>query len=198
MRSLSKAIPISRLGALVVATFALTGAAGRALAAPSTMAAGPLNDAQIAGHVLAFNRAEVQTAQAVKGKLSTPPVWQLAQRVSVDDSAIDQQLGALAGPNQSSDSAGVADGQTAAAIFSNLSGDDLEKAYVDREIQTHQTMLNVLDGQLIPSAKSEALQRRLSDVRAETAAQLADAQKVQHTLKVNDLMALPPDPVGTL
>jgi hypothetical protein len=35
-------------------------------------------------------------------------------------------------------------------------------------------------------------------VRAETAAQLADAQKVQHTLKVNDLMALPPDPVGTL
>jgi putative membrane protein len=162
------------------------------------MAAGPLNDAQIAGHVLAFNRAEVQTAQAVKGKLSTPPVWQLAQRVSVDDSAIDQQLGALAGPNQSPDSAGVADGQTAAAIFSNLSGDDLEKAYVDREIQTHQTMLNVLDGQLIPSAKSEALQRRLSDVRAETAAQLADAQKVQHTLKVNDLMALPPDPVGTL
>jgi predicted outer membrane protein len=196
MKTRSKTIPISRLGALVVATFALTGAAGRALAAPSTMAAAPLDDAQIAGRVLAFNRAEVQTADAVKGKLSTPPVWQLAQRVSVDDSAIDQRIDALA--KQSSPSTGAGDREAAAADFSNLSGDDLEKAYVARVIQTHQAMLNVLDGQLIPSAKGEDLLRRLTDVRAETAAQLDDAQKVQHTLKVNDLMSLPPDSVGTL
>jgi predicted outer membrane protein len=196
MKTRSKTIPISRLGALVVATFALTGAAGRALAAPSTMAAAPLDDAQIAGRVLAFNRAEVQTADAVKGKLSTPPVWQLAQRVSVDDSAIDQRIDALA--KQSSPSTGAGDGEAAAADFSNLSGDDLEKAYVARVIQTHQAMLNVLDGQLIPSAKGEDLLRRLTDVRAETAAQLDDAQKVQHTLKVDDLMSLPPDSVGTL
>jgi predicted outer membrane protein len=196
MKTRSKTIPISRLGALVVATFALTGAAGRALAAPSTMAAAPLDDAQIAGRVLAFNRAEVQTADAVKGKLSTPPVWQLAQRVSVDDSAIDQRIDALA--KQSSPSTGAGDREAAAADFSNLSGDDLEKAYVARVIQTHQAMLNVLDGQLIPSAKGEDLLRRLTDVRAETAAQLDDAQKVQHTLKVDDLMSLPPDSVGTL
>lgn len=196
MKTLSKTIPISRLGALVVATIALTGAAGRALAAPSRMPAAPLDDAQIAGRVLAFNRAEVQTADAVKGKLSTPPVWQLAQRVSVDDSAIGPQIDALA--KQGSASAGAADGEAAAADFSNLSGDDLEKAYVARVIQTHQAMLNVLDGQLIPSAKGEDLLRRLTDVRAETAAQLDDAQKVQHTLKVDDLMSLPPDSVGTL
>jgi putative membrane protein len=198
MKTLSKTIRISRLGTLVVATFALTGAAGRAMAAPSTPAAGSLDDAQIADRVLAFNEAEVQTADAVRGKLSTPPVWQLAQRMTVDDSAIDQKLSAFAGKNQQSGSDGVAHGQAAGADLSNLSGDALEKAYVDREIQTHQAMLNTIDSQLIPNAKSEDLQRRLNDVRAETQAQLEEAQKVQHTLRVTELMNLPPDPVGTL
>jgi putative membrane protein len=198
MKTLSKTVRISRLGTLVVATFALTGAAGRAMAAPSTPPTGSLDDAQIAGRVLAFNRAEVQTADAVKGKLSTPPVWGLAQRMTVDDSAIDEKLGALAGKSQQSDGDGVADGQAAGADLSNLSGDALEKAYVDREIQTHQAMLNTIDTQLIPSAKSEELQRRLNDVRAETAAQLEEAQKVQHALRVSELMNEPPDPVGTL
>src|ERR1700730_2552907 len=194
MKTLSKTVRLSRLGTLVVATFVLTGAAGRAMAAPSTQEAGPLDDAQIADRVLAFNRAEVQTADAVKRKLSTPPVWQLAQRMTVDDSAVDRQLGSLAGAGQQSGG----DGQAAGADLSSLSGDALEKAYVDREIQTHQTMLNALDGQLIPSAKSEDLRRRLNDVRAQTAAQLEEAQRGQHTLKVNELLAQPPDPVGTL
>ncbi len=164
MKTRSKMIRISRLGTLVVATFALTGAAGRALAAPSTPQPGSLDDAQIAGRVLAFNQAEVQTADAVRGKLSTPPVWQLAQRMTVDDSAIDQKLSALAGKNQQSGSDGVAHGQAAGADLSNLSGDALENAYVDREIQTHQAMLNTIDSQLIPNAKSEDLQRRLNQI----------------------------------
>src|SRR5258708_9932233 len=111
MKTRSKMIRISRLGTLVVATFALTGAAGRALAAPSTPQPGSLDDAQIAGRVLAFNQAEVQTADAVRGKLSTPPVWQLAQRLTVDDSAIDQKLSALAGKNQQAGSDASAHGQ---------------------------------------------------------------------------------------
>jgi putative membrane protein len=74
-----------------------------------------------------------------------------------------------------------------------LSGDALEKAYVDREVKTHQAMLAALDGQLIPSAKSEDLQRRLIELRAETAAHLQHAQDVQHGQKVRELMAQQPD-----
>src|ERR1700694_152940 len=101
------------LGTMLVATFVLAvGAAGRVMAAQSA-AAGSLDDAQIAQRVLAFGRAEVQTANAVKTKLSSPPVWQLAQRMSVDDAALDQKFATLAAANQRSESAGAADGGVA-------------------------------------------------------------------------------------
>jgi putative membrane protein len=202
----SKTVRISRLGTLVVATFVLTaGAARRAMAAPDAPAAGQLDDAQIVGRVLAFDRAEVQTAAAVKGKLVSTSAWQLAQRLTVDDSARDQQLNALATPNLgpeeaqtvASDSVGVAKGQTDGVEMANLSGAALDKAYVDREIMEHQSMLAALDGQLIPSAKAKGLRRQLIDLRAETAAQLEEAQNARHAQNVRETLAHAPDPVWT-
>ena len=159
------------------------------MAGPRTQEAAQLDDAQIAGRVLAFDRAEVQTAESVKGKLSSAPAWELAQRLTVDNSARDQQLEALAAPNQPSASNGVAGGTELA----NLTGDALDKAYVDREIKEHQAMLDALDSQLIPSAKSEVLQRQLVDVRAETAAQLEEARTAQHGQKNREILSQPED-----
>jgi putative membrane protein len=175
------------------------------MAAPDAPAAGQLDDAQIVGRVLAFERAEVRTAVAVRGKLSSTAAWQLAQRLTVDDSARDEQLKALAtrnlGPDQAhtvpSGSDGVAKGQADGVEMANLSGDALDKAYLDREIKEHRSMLAALDGQLIPSAKSEGLKRQLIDLRAETAAQLEEAQKVRHAQKVRETLAHAPDPVWT-
>jgi putative membrane protein len=170
--------------------FVLTaGAAGGVMAAPATPAAGQLDDAQIAGRILAFDRAEAQTAESVKGKLSSGPVWELAQRLTVDDSARDQQLEALAAPNQPSASDGVAGGPADGAELANLSGDALDKAYVDREVKEHQSLLAALDSQLIPSAKSEVLQRQLVDLRAETEAQLEQARRAQHEENVREIMS---------
>jgi putative membrane protein len=159
------------------------------MAAPE---AGQLDDAQIAGRVLAFDRAEVETAEAVKGKLSSGPAWQLAQRLTVDNSARDRELEALASPNQRSASDGVASGRAAGAELANLSGDALDKAYVAHEIEEHQSMLAALDSQLIPSARSEVLHRQLVDVRAETAAQLSEAQRAQHRQSDREIMDQPP------
>src|ERR1700694_1676857 len=136
-KTVNKTARISRLGTRGAAAFVLTaGAAGGVMAAPTTQEAGQLDDAQIAGRVLAFDRAEVQTAESVKGKLSSAPAWELAQRLTVDNSAREQQLEALAAPNQPSASNGVAGGTELA----NLTGDALDKAYVDREINEHQSM----------------------------------------------------------
>jgi putative membrane protein len=175
------------------------------MAAPSAPAAGQLDDAQIAGRVLAFDRAEVQTAAAVKGKLVSTAAWQLAQRLTVDDSARDQQVEALAVPNLGPEEAqtvpsgtdGLARVQADGVALANLSGDALDKAYVDREIKEHQSMLAAFDSQLIPSAKSERLQRQLIDLRAETAAQLEEAQNARHAQKVRETLAQAPDPVWT-
>ena len=193
-KTVSKTARISRLGTLAVATFVLTaGAAGAVMAGPRTQEAGQLDDAQIAGRVLAFDRAEVQTAEAVKGKLSSAPAWELAQRMTVDNTTRDQQLEALAAPNQPSASAGVAGGKADGTELANLSGEALDKAYVDREIKEHQSMLAALDSQLIPSAKSEVLQRQLVDLRAETAAQLEEAQVAQDGQKRREILSQPDD-----
>ena len=190
----SNTVRISSLGRLVVATVVLTaGAAGRAMAAPNAPAAGPLDDSQIVHRVVAFNRVEVQTADAVKGRLPSPPVWQLAQRMTVDDTNFDQKFEALAAAQQRSGGDGVADGSAVGVDLSQLSGDALEMAYVEREITTHTAMLAALDGQLIPGAKSEDLQRGLIDLRAETVAHLGHAQDVRHELKVRALMAIQPE-----
>jgi putative membrane protein len=87
----------------------------------------------------------------------------------------------------------VADGRADGAELANLSGDALDKAYVDREIKEHQSMLAALDSQLIPSAKSEVLQRQLVDLRAETAAQLEEARKAQHGQNEREILSQVPD-----
>jgi putative membrane protein len=195
-KTVRNAVRISSLGTLVVAAVVLAaGAAGPALAAPNTPAPSPVDDAQIAHRVVAFNRAEVRTAAAIKERIASPPVWQLAQRMTVEDAAFNQRFGSLAVAvlQSSGDGDGVVEGQAAGVDLSNLSGDALEKAYVDGEVKAHQTMLAALDDQLIPSAKSEELRRRLIDLRAATVAHLQHAQEVQHEQKVRDLMAQQPD-----
>jgi putative membrane protein len=194
VRRSRRTVRISKLATLAAAAFGLTaGVAARVMAAPQApQAAGQLDDAEIAGRVLAFDRAEVQTAEAVRPKLTSGPAWQLAQRLSVDNSARERDLEPLASPSQRAASDAVASGRAASAELVNLSGDALDKAYVAHEIEEHQSMLAALDNQLIPSARSEALQRQLVDVRAETAAQLAEAQKAQHSQKIREIMDQPP------
>jgi putative membrane protein len=193
-KTASKTVRLSRPATLILATVALAaGTAGPALAAPNAQPASPLDDAQIAHRVVDFNRAEVKTAAAIKERISSPPVWQLAQRMTVEDAAFNQRFGSLAVAVQQSSGDGSADGQAAGADFSRLSGDALEKAYVDREVKAHQAMLAALDGELIPSAKNEELHNRLIDLRAETVAHLQHAQEVQHEQKVRELMAQQPD-----
>jgi putative membrane protein len=182
------------LGPVLGATFVFTvGAAGRGMAAPNTPTAGSLDDARIAQRVLAFARAEVQTANAVKARLSSSGVWQLAQRMSVDDAALEQQFGTFADANPQSESARVAEGQAGGVDLSQLWGDPLETAYVEREISAHTAMLAALDGELIPSAKSEDLHRGLMDFRAETEAHLEHAKETRHDQKVRALMAVQPE-----
>ncbi len=85
------------------------------------------------------------------------------------------------------------EGRADGAELANLSGDALDKAYIDREIKEHQSMLAALDSQLIPSAKSEVLQRQLVDLRAETAAQLEEARRVQHEQNQREILSQEPD-----
>jgi putative membrane protein len=163
--------------------------AGNAWADPTAPAAGKSDDAQVVQQVLNLNRSEERTADTVKGKISSPHVWQLAQRMNVDHAALDRKFASLAGATQQSTADRAGDGQGDGADLSNLAGNALEKAYVDREVKSHQTMLTALDRQLIPNAKNEELQRQLVDLRAEVAAHLDHAQSVRRAEEASEMAA---------
>ena len=170
-----KTIRITKVRTLAVAVLALTaGVAGRAMAAPGASAGSALDDAQIVRRVLALDRAEERRADAVKGKIASAAVWLLAERISLDDAALDQKFESLA------PGVGRAASPPEQPDLSNLSGDDLENAYVDREVESHKAMLATIDGELIPAAKGEELQGRLTDLRAAVATHLQAAENVKY------------------
>ena len=170
---------ISKARGIALAVVTLTaGFAGRALA-DSTAPTGPIDDARIVSRVLAMNRAEERTAGAVKGKLVSAAVWQLADRIQSDYADLDRQFLPLAPGGGESIEDRVVDAKEPADL-SNLSGDALDKAYVEREVETHSAMLASLDRELIPAANDPALRQRLADLRADLAAQLQQARSVQH------------------
>jgi len=182
-----KMLSISKSGLIALAVSAVSlWSAGRAWADPTAPSTGKLDDSQVVQRVLSLNRSEERTAEAVKGKLSSGPVWQLAQRMNVDHAALDRKFGAA---KQQSSNDGMADGQSDLTELSKLSGDALEKAYVDREVKSHQAMLTALDRDLIPNAKNDELQRRLIDLRGEVVAHLDHAQAVQHTESARQMAA---------
>jgi Domain of unknown function (DUF4142) len=168
-------------GAFALAAFTLgAGGAGRAMAESGASGPATLDDAQIAARVLALNRSDERMADAVKGKVVSIAVWQLAERISLDEAAVDEQFKGFVPADGRSDRTGIPDGRAEPMDLSNRSGDDLEQAYVDREVGSQQAMLATIDHELIPAARSGELQRRLADLRVEVAAHLQDAQNLQH------------------
>ena len=162
--------------AVILATFALTaGVAGRAMADPSAPVPGPKDDASIARWVVAVDQTEAQTAAAVKPKLVSPAVWSLAERIAVSHAAADGEFRDLA--TGGATAVDVVPGD--AADLASLSGDELEKAYVDREVQFHEKVLATLASDVIPRASSLALQDRLISFRTELESELQHARNVQ-------------------
>ena len=164
--------------AVVLAVFALTaGAAGRVMADPAAPAQNLTDDAGIARWVVAVDRAEEQAATAVRGKAVSVAVWQLAERIAVDHADVDREFRDLAaGGSTSIPSLPFDDGSD----LSRLSGDELENAYVDREVRFHEAVLAMLASDVIPNVSSLALRDRLMAFSTELESELRQARNVQY------------------
>jgi putative membrane protein len=64
-----------------------------------------------------------------------------------------------------------------------MTGRQLDSAYVAHQVQSHQTTLQALETTLIPNAKDPQVKALLEKARPAVAAHLADAQKLQGTLR---------------
>src|SRR5438270_4283831 len=151
VNTIAKQKSTSKILAMALAVTAIFfGLAGKARADEDASAAGTADDGQVVQQVLALDRFEEQTSQAVKPRLGSPEAWNLAERIDVDYTALDRQFGSLAEAAPESADTGVAD----IGGLSNLSGDALDKIYVAHEVKAHEAMLGAIDNQLPPAAKS--------------------------------------------
>jgi putative membrane protein len=176
----NRSVWVSKLRTVVIAAFAVTaGAAGRVMANPTAPAPSTADDAGIARWVVAVNQAEVQVSAAVKGKLVSVGVRQLADRIGADHADLEQKFQGLAGDGSASGSYTEIGGRADGADLSRLSGDELEKAYIDREVKFHEVVLARLNQDLIPSANNAALRDQLAVLSSELQAELQHARNVQ-------------------
>src|SRR5712691_4233165 len=181
METINYRIPILALASLIFAC-ALTSTSASPPRAASYQWPQSLNDTQIIQYVLGVDKAEMQAANATKGRLSSA-TWQLAQRMSVDHAALDQNFRSL-NPSTAEGRGEPLDPESLRDIakLRVLDGDQLAKAYVDDEVTFHQAVLAALDQKLMPNAKSEELKARLRELRADAAAHLEHAKQVQQTI----------------
>lgn len=146
------------------------------------------NDAQIAAIVVTANQVDIDAGKLAKGKTRTKSVRQFAQQMVTDHTSVNKSAGALVSklkvkpePNATSDSL-KKDGDDNLAKLKKMKGAAFDKAYIDHEVEYHQTVLDAVDKTLIPSAKNEELKALMVKVRPTFVAHLDHAKQLQSQL----------------
>ncbi len=147
--------------------------AGAAMAAPAAHArhaAAPLTDANIAAIVLAANTIDIDNGKVAEATSSDSSVKAFAQMMIHDHTSVNDKAKALAGslkltPKQNAASRSLVKSMTAKrAALARLKGGAFDKQYLDNEIAYHQAVIDMMNTQLIPSAKNAQLKDLLTSV----------------------------------
>lgn len=163
-----------------VATAPATPAAPAAPAAP--------NDAQIAHIAVTANSIDSAAGALARQKGSSKAVKDFGGDMVRDHGAVNKQAVALATklgvtPEDNPTSQSLKSG--ADQNVSNLQGKrgaDFDRAYIDHEVEYHQTVLDALDKTLIPNAQNAELKALLEKVRPNIDAHLQHAKQIQASL----------------
>jgi putative membrane protein len=163
------------------------GAAEIAAPAPSeTAAAAPaVTDPQIAHIAVTANTIDIEAGRVAEAKATRSEVRDFAQTMITDHTAVNEQAGALAQrlgvvPEDNDVSRSLQAGAAeAAAQLEGLSGAAFDSAYIEREVEYHQAVLDALDQTLIPSATNAELRTLLEQVRPAIAAHLEHARSLR-------------------
>ena len=158
-------------------------------AAAPAAPAGVVTDAQIAAIVLAANTVDSTAGALAQQKGTNAEVKQFGQTMVNDHGGVNKQAVALAGrlnltPEENPTSRQLTQGgEQSRAQLNGLSGAAFDRAYVDHEVEYHQTVLDAIDNTLIPGAQNAELKKLLTDTRPAVAAHLQMAKGLQTKLQ---------------
>jgi putative membrane protein len=162
---------------------------GQTAAATATSAAAPtLGDPQIAHVAVTANSIDSAMGALARPKAQNAQVRDFAQTMIRDHGAVNKQAIALATrlnvtPAENDVSRQLQQGaEQARADLGGKTGADFDRAYIDHEVQFHQTVLNALDNTLIPGSQNADLKALLQQVRPNIAAHRERARGIQGTL----------------
>lgn len=147
-----------------------------------------VTDPQIAHIVVTANSIDSAMGELAKTKARSPAVKSFAQTMITDHGAVNQQAVKLAQrlkvtPEANDVSRQLQQGADEAHTgLESKSGAEFDRAYMDREVQYHQAVLDALDQTLIPGAQNAELKALLQGARPAFAAHLARAKQVQGAL----------------
>lgn len=151
--------------------------------------ASKLTDPQIAAIVVAANSVDVDAGKFAKGKTKNAEIKKFAQQMVTDHTAVNKSAIELVTrlkvtPEENDTSMALKKGGIENINkLKTLKGKEFDKAYVDHEVNYHQTVLDAIDQALIPNAQNAELKALLEKVRPAIAAHLEHAQHIQSTLK---------------
>jgi putative membrane protein len=130
------------------------------------------------------------TAGALAAQKGTrDDVKQFGQRMVTDHGGVNKQAVALAGrlhltPEENPTSQQLTQGgQQNVNSLNGMSGAAFDRAYIDHEVEYHQTVLDAIDKTLLPSAQNADLKALLTQTRPAVAAHLEMAKNIQKQLQ---------------
>jgi putative membrane protein len=147
-----------------------------------------VNDAQIAHIAVTANSIDSALGELAKRKARGAAVKAFAQTMITDHGAVNKQAVQLAGrlnvtPEPNDVSRRLQQGaDTTRSDLEKKNGAAFDQAYIAREVQYHQAVLDALDQTLIPGAQNAELKTLLQNVRPAIAAHLARAKQLQGTV----------------
>jgi putative membrane protein len=147
-----------------------------------------LTDGSIADIALTADAIDSAAGKFALEKSKTKAVRDFAQTMIRDHSAVNQKAVALAqrlgvSPTDNDVSKQLKDGADQAhGQLAGLNGAEFDRAYMDREIAYHQSVLDALDNTLIPGAQNAEFKQFLSSIRPNFEAHLKRAQAVRKDL----------------
>lgn len=159
-----------------------------ASAAAMAQASAP-TDPQIAAIVVAANNADIEAGKLAEKKTTDAQVKAFAHQMVFDHGGVNKQAMDLVKklkvtPEENDTSKSLKkSGDENVATLKKLSGKSFDKAYVDREVTYHQSVIDALDKSLIPNAKNAELKNLLVGVRPAFVSHLEHAKSLQATLK---------------
>lgn len=148
----------------------------------------PFADSEIAMLMRVANLSEVREGELAREKAADPAVRDFSLMMisehSAANSRAESELAKADIVSADTPLSRQLDAESGAATdrMRLLAGRAFDRAYIDRQVQVHQAVLNMIDKQLVPHAKKKVVKDQLSEMRKTVEQHLMRAQQIAKNL----------------